>query len=74
MSWYWIILIIVGYIIMGGITAILVENLFDEDNDVKLGIYGVIWPPIILGILLFTILAIPFYLIRFIYIILTKIF
>ena len=43
MAWYWIILIILGYIIMWAVTSIILSRIF-HDNSGASECFGVLWP------------------------------
>jgi len=43
MAWYWIVLIIVGYVLIGILTA-LIYAAYGEDYDDQLAMFAVFWP------------------------------
>ena len=43
MSWYWIILIVLGYLVVAVITGVLYGVVLDEEEDMCT-IEGVFWP------------------------------
>lgn len=58
MSWYWIILIVLGYLVVAVITGVLYGVVLDEDNEMCT-IAGVFWPvmlPIFICMLPFVII------------------
>lgn len=49
MHWYWIILIVFGYLVIGSIIVGLVkrtdkEHVFDDDSDELLILIDILWP------------------------------
>lgn len=57
MSWYWIVLIVLGYLVVAVLTGVLYGAVLDEDEDICT-LFGVFWPvmlPIFICILPFII-------------------
>lgn len=46
MAWYWIILIVIGYIVIATLTAIFCYRVMDDDIDVA-ALEGFVWPLIL---------------------------
>lgn len=59
MAWYWIVLIVIGYIFMAIVTGVLYGAVLDEKTDMCT-IAGAFWPVM----LPFLILMLPFMLIH----------
>lgn len=59
MAWYWIVLIVIGYIFMSIVTGVLYGVVLDEETDMCT-IAGAFWPVM----LPFLILMLPFMLIH----------
>ena len=43
MTWYWILLIIIGYFIISFLTALLYYFVFDEESE-NSAFLGILWP------------------------------